>query len=38
MEAQRSARDALAQYIDDVAAAAADAAAVRFFTSTAAGQ
>jgi outer membrane protein, heavy metal efflux system len=38
MEAQRSARDALAQYIDDVATAAADAAAVRFFTSTAAGQ
>jgi outer membrane protein TolC len=34
MEAQRSARDALAHYIDDVAAAAADAAAVRFFTST----
>jgi outer membrane protein, heavy metal efflux system len=34
MEAQRSARDALAQYIDDVATAAADAAAVRFFTST----
>jgi cobalt-zinc-cadmium efflux system outer membrane protein len=37
MEAQRSARDALAQYIDDVATANADAAAVRFFTSTATG-
>jgi outer membrane protein, heavy metal efflux system len=37
MEAERSARDALAQYIDDVTAAQADAAAVRFFTRTADG-
>jgi outer membrane protein, heavy metal efflux system len=37
MESQRSARDALAQYIDDVTAAQADAAAVRFFTSAADG-
>jgi outer membrane protein TolC len=37
LEAQRSARDALAQYIDDVATAQADAAAVQFFTSTADG-
>ena len=34
LEAQRSARDALAQYVDDVAAANAAAAAVRLFTST----
>jgi outer membrane protein TolC len=37
MEAERSARDALAQYVDDVMAAEADAAAVRFFTLTADG-
>jgi outer membrane protein TolC len=37
MEAERSARDALAQYIDDVMAAEADAAAVRLFTVTADG-
>jgi outer membrane protein, heavy metal efflux system len=37
MEAERSARDAFAQFIDDVTAAQADDAAVRFFTSTADG-
>jgi cobalt-zinc-cadmium efflux system outer membrane protein len=37
MEAERSARDAFAQFIDDVTTAQADDAAVRFFTSTADG-
>jgi cobalt-zinc-cadmium efflux system outer membrane protein len=37
MEAERSARDALAQYIDDVTTAQADAAAVQLFTLTADG-
>jgi cobalt-zinc-cadmium efflux system outer membrane protein len=34
LEAQRSARDALSQYVDDVASTTAAAAAVRLFTST----